>query len=127
MTKKLTLYTLLLSMALHCGCRLGLLNQLYQKRHQIAYTIGLIAEIPIAMCSSDHDFSSGIHIEDQDDYDKNIPAGVFQTNEINLFFEPHGFWLNPEFNFLKEARSTSVIDNHYLSPGFSIFHPPSLT
>lgn len=41
-------------MTLHCASRLGVVSYLYENRLEIAYQIGLIAEIPIAMCAGDY-------------------------------------------------------------------------
>jgi len=61
------------------------LDRLFQKRHELAYAIGLIEEVPIAMCNSDYDFNQGLKIETRDD-SQSIPHVVVQAKEINLFF-----------------------------------------
>ncbi len=111
-------------MALHSGYRVGILDQLYQKRHEIAYTIGIIAEIPIAMCNSKFDFSEGLQITTQDEPEA-APQSVLQTREINLFFIL-AFQLPcaPEIQLNRE-RVMIASDLYKLTLGASIFHPPT--
>jgi hypothetical protein len=87
MLKKSLSIVILISMVLHCSSRLGFLSYLYEKRHTIAYSAGLIAEIPIAICKSDYSFKKSFKIH-HDDSEQNIPPGLVATFEINLFFQP---------------------------------------
>ncbi|MDH4089701.1 MAG: hypothetical protein OEV74_12685 [Cyclobacteriaceae bacterium] len=124
MIRKLVVCTTIVTMALHSGYRMGILDQLYQKRHEIAFSIGIIAEIPIAMCNSEFDFSDGLTIETEDE-PESVPQSVLQTREINLFFIsafqlpcPPEIQLNPE-------RVMEASDLYRYSLGASIFHPPA--
>jgi hypothetical protein len=116
---------ILCSMMLHCASRLGILSYLYQERHSIAHAVGLIQEIPIALCSSDYDFNQGLSIQDHDD-SETLPVTFGHAHEITLF-APHN-------DFDNTRRS-----HHYLagtlnqppylitissSPHFKIFQPP---
>lgn len=83
MFKKLIVYTILSSMILHCGCRLGFLDQLYQQRHQIAHAIGVIEEIPMTMCNSDYDFEKDLKVK-SDDSHSSLPL-LHLVKKINLF------------------------------------------
>ncbi|MFM7859349.1 MAG: hypothetical protein ACKO96_47355 [Flammeovirgaceae bacterium] len=112
-------------MALHCGCRLGFLDLIYQKRHVIAYTIGIIEEVPIAMCNSDYDFNKGLKIDTKEEKSTS-PASSLQAHEINLFFA------SPFINLPENSMRTlgkifpamsDPLTNQYLP---SIFHPPAL-
>lgn len=122
MLKKSIVYIILFSMALHCSCRLGFFDNLYQMRHQIALTIGLIAEIPIAMCSSDYDFDRLINI-DTSESDERMPISVL-THEINLFYTPI---------YQLPSRDIELFEvfYHFDSPTAyqdypdSVFHPPA--
>jgi hypothetical protein len=111
-------------MALHCACRLGFLDQLYQQRHTISHAIGLIEEIPIAMCNSDYDFGQELMIEAQHE-DSSIPKGMIQAQEINLFFSSfstpllHHNFITLELIFLLEE------DNLIHRDFTSVFHPPT--
>jgi hypothetical protein len=115
---------ILISMTFHCSSRLGLLSHLYQLRHSIAYSVGLIAEIPIAVYSSDYDFGTGLQV-DVPDSEKGMP-GLAQAYEINLFFisalslsDPHRASLLLELHIMGPGT-------YGLTPDHSIFHPPSL-
>lgn len=114
---------ILFTMVLHFGYRFGLVDHLYKKRHEIAYAIGLIAEVPIALCGSQYDFGSMLKIENQDE-SQGIPYTLTESREINLFF------ISP-VDFVNDRKiiSPSVFNmlpfNLYRSlPGIDIFHPP---
>jgi len=124
-TKNLTIYTLLLSMALHCACRLGVLNHLYQQRHQIAYTIGMISEVPISMCNHEHNPDESLKIETQQD-ESTLPSGFLQTQEIKLFFNLTELNINPVYQLLAKSPWRDSFIKEYASPYASIFRPPSL-
>lgn len=111
-------------MTLHCACRLGILDQLYQQRHAISHAIGLIEEIPIAMCNSDYDFSEGLVIETQQE-DSSVPAHIVQANEINLFF--YSYSIPPLLNnSITLALVFTLEDENLLQRDFaSVFHPPA--
>lgn len=111
-------------MMLHSASRLGVLSYLYQQRHDIAYAVGLIAEIPIAMCNSDYDFGSGLVIVSANGSDHSLPPQSLQAREIQLF-------VNEFIGFIEPRRLEFKIDQPFLvesaysSPPLSIFHPPS--
>jgi hypothetical protein len=125
MIRKSIVFAILVSMALHCGCRLGLLDQLFRKRHEIAFALGLIEEIPIALCSSSHDFSQGLKIAVLDD-SQSISFAA-QTREIDLYLvsccEP------PSRQDEVVASDTEAVssDLYKLTWVSSIFHPPSFS
>jgi len=123
--KKAVVYTIFISMALHCTCRLGFLNQVYQKRHQIAYTVGLIAEIPIALCNSDYDFGKDFKIEVRDDQPSPSP-NLFKISEINLFYSSTSFVLETDFWQISNPHAMYADDKKHAPPEFPIFHPPSV-
>jgi hypothetical protein len=124
MFKKSFVYIVLFSMALHCGCRLGFLDHLYQKRHEIAYTIGLITEVPMAMCSSDYDLDRGIKVETIETEGR-IPVSLL-THELDVFCIPC-VQLPHRDLVLFEEHHDSYIDTFYQSLRFPIFHPPSFS
>ncbi|SKC41666.1 hypothetical protein [Ohtaekwangia koreensis] len=113
-------------MTLHCGSRLGILSYIYQQRHDIAYTIGLISEIPIALCSSDYDFNEGLPVVHQDTSDQSIPPFFSNAHEILLFVQQHDFALNIERNAIADTSNIYVKNRKYTAPLPAIFHPPSL-
>lgn len=115
---------ILTCMMLHCASRVGFLSYLYQQRHEIAFTLGLIAEVPIAMCSSDYDFNDdlSVHVSDSDDAAHQALPMAF---EINLFCVAVAM---PDFA-AKEAVSTATGTHRWSGPRAgclrSIFHPPA--
>jgi hypothetical protein len=123
MLKKLIAHTILLSMVLHCSFRLGLIDHLYQQRHDIVLALGLIKEKPIAMCSSDYDSSEGLQIK-TDNNSHSLPS-VIQAREINLFFVTEYTLPRPEPVLLSDRSFANAIDLYCFSPFTSVFHPPS--
>jgi hypothetical protein len=85
--RKLLIGCIFLSMTLHCGFRLGFLDQLYKNRYAIAVSIGLITEVPIPVCSSDHDYRTCLTINTTDQADASVPVTV-RAEPINLFIVP---------------------------------------
>jgi hypothetical protein len=111
-------------MMLHCACRLGVVDRVYKKRNEIAFSMGLIAEIPISICSSDYKTTHSFKQQSSDDEDA-LPALVFKTEFINLFFVPA--YKHPDKNNITvnlDAFFTSV-DLYKFKLPHSIFHPPS--
>ncbi len=126
MIKRLGIALVLLSMVLHSASRLGMLSYLYQQRHQIAYAVGMITEVPIAMCNSDYDFEGGLQFHTTDDSDRTLPPAVLQAKEINLFFVVNlDLKPNAEKIVLRSLSRFDVREVPYSSPPLSIFHPPS--
>jgi hypothetical protein len=122
--KKLLAYTILLSMTLHCACRLGVVDRMYKKRNEVAFAMGLIAEIPIAICSSDYKATHNFKQDASDDKDS-IPAFAFKTEYINLFFVPA--YRHPDekrISYTQKLHFRFVNLYSFESP-HSIFHPPS--
>src|SRR6185436_13620850 len=79
---------ILFSMILHCASRLGVLSYLYENRNHIASTVGLISEVPIAICSSNYDFNDGLHIQ-HTDTDPSFPVSFLTAHEITLFSQAY--------------------------------------
>ncbi|HMV08459.1 MAG TPA: hypothetical protein PK325_14450 [Cyclobacteriaceae bacterium] len=125
MIKNLTIYTLLLSMALHCACRLGVLDHLYERRHQIAFSVGLLAEVPIAVCGHKYDPGTSLKINTQQQHAP-LPSTVFQSQEIKLFFTSAELSVHPDYYLLTSNGWRDCGATEYPSPDVSIFHPPSL-
>jgi hypothetical protein len=84
--RKVVIFIILGSMILHCASRVGLLSYLYQNRNEIAFTLGLTDEIPIAMCNSDYDFDKGLTIQSAD-HDETSQRTFPVAFEIKLFFD----------------------------------------
>ncbi len=112
-------------MVLHSASRLGVLSYLYQQRHEISYALGIIAEVPIAMCNSDYDFGSGLHFESHDNTDHSLPPVFFTAHEIHLFYSQPEVTLNTDRMITSVEKQSAVITHGFTSPALSIFHPPS--
>jgi hypothetical protein len=116
---------ILFSMTLHCFSRLGVLSYVFEKRHEIAYSLGLIADIPIAMCSSDYDFTPGLTVQEADGV-QSLPQHVTQAQEIILFFHT----VATDIILGEAVILMMAFDNRddalYPSPLLSVFHPPSI-
>lgn len=125
MFKRLLVYLILTSMILHCAGRLGLLDSLYQQRHRIAYNLGLIAEIPIAICSGDYDFDDKLKFQSGDAEETEIPISD-QLRDITLFLVNDDLNLNCEPYILSTAINVLHKVNPYLSPTRAIFQPPKI-
>jgi hypothetical protein len=124
MIRKLTVYIILVSMVLHSACRLGILDQIYQKRNEIAYAIGLVKEIPIAVCSSDYAYRKSLKVATQDD-PHSVPSAIFKAEAINLFFMASYELTDPKKTALYDIISGYHTDLYNLTSVRSVFHPPS--
>ena len=124
MIRKSLSIVILLSMTLHCAARLGTLSFLYQQRHRIGYTIGLIAEIPIAMCTSAYDFDKSLKIEPGDSTET-TPVNFAHVQDFNLFVISSV----SNFDFDNSTPEDKQIHfyriSEYSSPTLPFFHPPS--
>lgn len=112
------------SMVLHCAGRLGLLSRLYENRHRIAYTIGLITEVPIAMCSSGYDFDGGLTILEDNSAEQPSQQHLFvQAQEIILFMPPAA--TQPSRSEIPFATAVTPYSGQpYHTANADIFHPP---
>lgn len=126
MIRKGIAYLILTSLLVHAGSRLGILENLYQKRHKIAFSIGLTNQYPITMCSSDYHFGKKLSLQfSKDPHAPSLPT-FSKAQEIQLFHSSFGL----AFSFFCSLndRKTSIEStfNRYVQPIFSIFHPPSV-
>jgi hypothetical protein len=123
MMKRTISLIILLSMMLHAGSRLGVLSYVYQNRHEIAFNAGLIAEVPIALCDSDHDFNRGLRFQHHES-DQQQPVSLAQAREILLFVHQVNLQPLPEFSVLRTVSVTVYPEAAYASPPIPVFHPP---
>jgi hypothetical protein len=123
--RKLLIYTILLSMALHCGCRLGFLDHLYNKRHEIAYAVGLIAEVPIALCGGHYDPPKTFTIKPNSEA-QSLPPAFIKAEPINLFFVAEYSQHDGEKILLNETQSPYFQNLYQLVLVKPVFHPPSV-
>src|SRR6187402_3898218 len=123
MIRKFLCYVILVTMTVHCSSRLGILSYLFEKRHAIAYSIGMIAEKPIALCHAEYDFSDDLKIQDSDSSQR-VPQ-VVTAHEINLFLVSI-FEVDQSFSpWSQEKPGSFYSDLGYRSPVLTIFHPPA--
>lgn len=114
-------------MMLHCASRLGVLSYLYQERHTIAHTMGLIQEIPIALCSSNYDFNKGLSVQHTDD-SEGLPVSIAHAHEITLFAPQYiASDISKGLCFVEVTRQTPYIATSFHSPYFQIFQPPRIS
>jgi hypothetical protein len=109
-------------MGLHCSSRIGFLSYLYQQRHEIAYAFGLIAEIPIAMCSSDYNFQTEDVLQDDSDY-ASLPLAI-HASEINLFINKPVVSTNFTAVLIRPINYQPYTENMSSFLQTKIFQPP---
>jgi len=122
MIKRALSLAILFAMVLHCANRLGGLSYLYEKRNDIAYAVGLIAEKPIAVCSSDYDYNRGLTVVTPE-HDPGV-RGFVPSYEINLFVIAFLNFPQPAGSVLIAFTDRHPADQYSLNPIDSIFHPP---
>jgi len=124
MMRRAVILVILCSMMLHCASRVGFLSYLYGQRHEIAYRLGIIAEVPIAICSGNYDFNDGltIHSTDEDGASQRaLPIAL----EIKLFFVSHSLQV-PNLNEIRIDRAYAPLWSKPLNGCLrSVFHPPA--
>jgi hypothetical protein len=125
MFRKGVILLILTSMMLHCASRMNFLSYLHEQRQEIAYILGIIAEVPISMCNSAYDFSDGLTLSDHEDGD--FPIHHIQAQEIILFFGSNSVQQAIEnADFIEELSLTPYSSERYLRPTQDIFLPPKI-
>lgn len=120
--KRILIFLILFSMTLHCASRLGILSHLHKNRHEIARALGLIKEIPIALCS-ESDFANGATLLLPDHHDESIPT-FHQAPEIILFCVESVDFETRMYALHHRAGRTPFIVSRYMTERQQIFHPP---
>jgi hypothetical protein len=120
--KRMLCAIILFSMMLHSASRLGVLSYLYKQRHEIAFQVGIIAEIPIALCSGEYHADTTLKIQDEET-GKALPI-LSTAHEINLFIQETELAIQPVFTLIQDRKVTAFVIQSYISPALSIFHPP---
>lgn len=112
-------------MVLHCAVRTGLFNYLYQQRHEIAFALGIVDEVPITECGHKYFDGSGFYVDvPKDSNDLSLPA-AFHVQEINLILNAVStIEIKPNSAHARVEYSADVVNGLYASPALSIFHPP---
>jgi hypothetical protein len=117
---------ILFSMVLHCASRLGVLTYLYENRNHIANTIGLIQEVPIAICSSNYDFNDSLHVQHADT-DPAVPTNFLTAHEITLFSQGYISFNLREDSTLSDDVTSPYTIGRYQHPPLKIFQPPRIS
>ncbi len=125
MLRKGVIFLILTSMMLHCAARMNFLSYLYEQRQEIALGLGLIDEIPIAICHHDYEFDKGLKIVTQDTDKSRLPSTLSHAREIILFFQFSLINVDPRPEVAVANHLTLLHQKKYNSPGFPIFHPPA--
>jgi hypothetical protein len=126
MIKRTLAIIILFSMVIHCASRLGFLSYLYENRTQIANTLGLISEVPIAFCSSDYTFNETLPTQPSDS-ETGIPVSFSSAHEITLFIQNHFAFSGEPINVSLMKVESHYSIPHYLSPHLDIFQPPRIS
>lgn len=121
--RKVICFVILISLMLHCAARIGVLSALYDVRYDIALSLGLIDEKPIASCNSSYFYTKELHIVQESS--KMPVAAIFYAQEINLF-EPDGTLISvPEPESTPVTRFTHYQQNISFPSTLPVFHPPA--
>src|SRR5690606_42160573 len=125
--KRIVSLLILTSMMLHSASRLGILSRLYEERHSIALTVGLIAEIPIASCSSDYDFNTSLDVQYDDE--TTPTRALAQAHEINLFVPAGGLTrtLEASAHLMGVTIGSRYQPMAVQNPSLDIFQPPRIS
>lgn len=110
---------------LHCAARMNFLSYLYERRQDIALSLGLIDEIPIAMCQHDYDFDKGLTIVTHDTNESRLPSPFLNAREIILFCQNSMINVDPRPEISITNPVTHLRKKKYTPPEFPIFHPPA--
>jgi hypothetical protein len=112
-------------MTVHQAGRLGFVSFLYENKARIAYSIGLITELPIALCSSDYAADQSLVIFSAED-SESVPPLAIQTRDLNPFIFSLFVLPIPARNLL--YSDLFVPDSGSILPGAvqALFRPPSI-
>src|SRR5690606_14292000 len=124
--KRFLSIVVLCCMTLHCASRLGLVSYLYQNRHEIAFQLRLISEVPIALCSADYfgKKNSPLVVVDSQSDESQIPTQIAIAREIHLFSQDQQTLVFGSLSKRLVTHNTPCVVADYNSPPVNIFHPP---
>jgi hypothetical protein len=125
MLRKGVVFLVLTSMMLHCAARMNFLSYLYEHRQEIAFRLGLIDEIPIAVCHHGYEYDKGLKIVTHDTDKSRLPSTLSHVREIILFCQFTLISVDPRPELSLANHLTMLPQKKYTSPGFPIFHPPA--
>jgi hypothetical protein len=75
---------ILIIMTVHQAGRLGVFSFLYENKAKIAFTLGIIAELPVALCSSDYNADQSLVVFSAEDHES-VPPVTIVTRDLNPF------------------------------------------
>ena len=111
------------SLVLHCASRVGLLSHIYQERHQIAFFLGIVDELPIALCGTSHFDSQQLLVHPADEKGS-VPAELMTRINIVLFCVKVGNIDDPVRFLIPPVHNFHYVLVPYASPARDILHPP---
>jgi len=115
----------LTSLLLHCCSRTGLLSYLYEQRHEIAYALGIIDEVPIAFCGAAYYNDQGIVVQTETQHES-IPPVLRNATEIILFFSFPETPIQVRQPLLSDGPSSVYHVSSYEAPAQGLFQPPRI-
>lgn len=123
MSKRVISLVVLFSLVLHFSSRTGLLDYAYARRHAVAQLLGLIAERPIAECSSLYAPDSKL-LQSTAAEHESAPPVLIRAGDVNFVLTTVKTVPAPEyFLFYTTARHHYVLGD-YESPLQSLYRPP---
>jgi hypothetical protein len=116
------------SMTLHCAMTLGFIDYLYNERYEISMTLGLIEEVPIALCGSRYEAVKtfkNVNRENSRDNQKSLPGSTARLHSISLFVISD-FCLDAFTAIQQRVMHPNCVANLYRFSHFHpVFHPPT--
>jgi hypothetical protein len=91
----------------------------------VAYHLGLIAEIPIAICSGDYDFNNKLNFQ-SDNSDKAAAPIGYHAREITLFCLMECLQLHAPLHLFDSQLNVKYLGTSSDSPDRTIFQPPKI-
>jgi len=122
--RKIISVVVLLTLLAHFAAKLGIVSYLYQHRNSIAHSVGLIREIPIAICDQHYDFRTEIQFADTEEK-HSVPPPIALNKEVSLFLTPTVVTIVPNRVLLSSPFGVVQIGIPRAELSRSIFHPPS--
>jgi hypothetical protein len=113
-------------MTLHCATKLGVIDHLYRNRHHIGIALGMLSEMPVAMCGSQYNHPTKIIVSPVDKDCENHPLSL-KINEINLYCTENSIQVGYTAFFECELSFSSSVNLYQYFSHRPIFHPPTFS
>lgn len=124
MFRRIICLVIIASMIMHCAARLGVLSYLYEKRHDIAFSAGLISEIPMTMCSHHYDFGTGLVLHDTGDEHKSH-INFSLVKDITLILQNTSYSIAKAWMIFDDEKIEFVQTSYSSTYLLDIFRPPA--